>query len=336
MRRSATPPCSPLGTASRPARAPMRTGATVSHLPAAAEHPGPEPHGLRRRSCPERPSGRVERRLPPGVTPDMLGSSAPAPSPFSAMSQSMAQAPATPSPATLAAALRGSANGSGPGATPLPATTAAVQPVRRHAVEHEPGAVRGAGSDHGECAATRSAALALRRWPFSRCSPKRWCRSRRCWRPCSSVARRPRPWALPRPTRPSCKPAVRPRPRRPRCPRARWRWAILRPAALALPRSILRAPRWRFAPRHWPVDGLAAWLRQRDAHRRRPAVDDRRQRVHRHRRRAARDVVQHARRSTGRVHRHGAAGQLALAGSDGDGRIRPLRRRPSPDSPRLP
>ncbi|RYC29683.1 hypothetical protein D3273_22675 [Lichenibacterium minor] len=63
--------------------------------------------------------------LPPGVTPDMLGPGASAPSPFGAMPQSMAQAPATPDAATLAAALRGSASGSGPGATPLPAT---VQP----------------------------------------------------------------------------------------------------------------------------------------------------------------------------------------------------------------
>ena len=62
--------------------------------------------------------------LPPGVTPDMLGPGT-ASSPFGAMPPSMAQAPASPDNATLAAALRGSAGGSGPGATPLPAT---VQP----------------------------------------------------------------------------------------------------------------------------------------------------------------------------------------------------------------
>ncbi len=69
--------------------------------------------------------------LPPGVTPDMV--SAPGtppgvpPSPFGGMPPSMAQPPASPDSATLAAALRGSA-GSGPGATPLPATAQQPSP----------------------------------------------------------------------------------------------------------------------------------------------------------------------------------------------------------------
>ena len=61
--------------------------------------------------------------LPPGVDPSMLGPGAPS-SPFGAPPSAMAP-PGTPSPAALAAALRGQGAGSGPGATPLPAT---VQP----------------------------------------------------------------------------------------------------------------------------------------------------------------------------------------------------------------
>ena len=65
--------------------------------------------------------------LPPGVTPDMLGPGA-QPSPYGAMPTSMAQAPAVPDAATLAAALRGQAGGSGPGASPVPATAQPSSP----------------------------------------------------------------------------------------------------------------------------------------------------------------------------------------------------------------